>query len=129
MAVKQNYGIAYPFSSDNLDEVYVDLNKNHTDSIKSQVLHVIFTPKGQRLRHPDFGSDLVKFIFDPSDSSTLDGIKSTIRSDISTQIPDVEFKDLSIIDIPEDDHHKIVNVIYNVKQGNYIEENNVAVMI
>ena len=59
MAKKQFYGIKYPFTYNNEDLVYVDLNETYEDSIQAQVLHIIFTPKKQKLRDPDFGSDLV----------------------------------------------------------------------
>ena len=49
MALKQRFGIKYPFSSDNLEEIYVDLNDTYTDRVKSEVLHVLFTPKGQKV--------------------------------------------------------------------------------
>ena len=66
MAVKKYYGIKYPFSNDNDEEIYLDLDESYKDSIKSKVLHVLFTPKGQRLRDPNFGTDLIKyFIFSP----------------------------------------------------------------
>ena len=63
MALTQKYGIKYPFTNDNDDGTYIDLNKTFSDGIQSQVLHVIFTPKGQKLRDPDFGTDLIKYLF------------------------------------------------------------------
>jgi phage baseplate assembly protein W len=38
-------------------------------------MHLILTRKGQRLYSPDFGTDLLKFIFEPEDGLTLNGIK------------------------------------------------------
>ena len=48
MALTQKYGIKYPFTSDNDEGIYRGLNKTDADNIKSQVLHLIFTPKGQK---------------------------------------------------------------------------------
>ena len=58
MSKIQKYGIKYPFTSDNDEGYLLDLNETLADGVKSQVLHVIFTPKGQKLRDPDFGTDL-----------------------------------------------------------------------
>ena len=55
MAITQKYGIKYPFTTDNDDATYIDLNETYGEGIQSQVLHVIFTPKGQKLRDPDLG--------------------------------------------------------------------------
>lgn len=129
MAVIQNYGIKYPFSSDNNDEIYIDLDKTYTDSIKSKVLHVMFTPKGQKLRNPDFGTDLIKFVFAPNDDMTLNELKCTLKSDISKYVPEVEFQDISIVDDENSEHGKIIIVHYAVRKGNKKEITSVAVKI
>ena len=94
MAITQKYGIKYPFTTDNDDGTYIDLNKTYGEGIQAQVLHVIFTPKGQKLRDPDFGTDLVHYIFNQSDASTFGAIKGEISSQISKYVPEVEFRDI-----------------------------------
>lgn len=129
MAVTQKYGIKYPFTTDNDDGTYIDLNKTYGDGIQSQVLHVIFTPKGQKLRDPDFGTDLVKYIFSQSDSSTFGSIKGEISSQIAKYVPEVEFRDISIYNSEGDDNSIVVMVEYGVKQGNKTEVTKVAVKL
>ncbi len=128
MAKTQNYGIKYPFTYDNEDLVYVDLNETYEDSIQSQILHIIFTPKKQRIRDPEFGSDLVRFIFNPSDSQTFEGIKTEIRTSIKSRIPNVNLDDIQILE-DEDSHSKIVSVLYTVKKGLSEIQNNVAIKL
>ena len=129
MAVTQKYGIKYPFTTDNDDGTYIDLNKTYGEGIQSQVLHVIFTPKGQKLRDPDFGTDLVKYIFRQSDSSTFGSIKGEISSQIAKYVPEVEFRDISIYNSEGDDNSIVVMVEYGVKQGNKTEVTKVAVKL
>jgi phage baseplate assembly protein W len=129
MAVTQKYGIKYPFTTDNDDGTYIDLNKTYGEGIQSQVLHVIFTPKGQKLRDPDFGTDLVKYIFSQSDSSTFGGNKGEISSQIAKYVPEVEFRDISIYNSEGDDNGIVVMVEYGVKQGNKTEVTKVAVKL
>lgn len=129
MAVTQKYGIKYPFTTDNDDGTYIDLNKTYGEGIQSQVLHVIFTPKGQKLRDPDFGTDLVKYIFSQSDSSTFGSIKGEISSQIAKYVPEVEFRDISIYNSEGNDNGIIVMVEYGVKQGNKTEVTKVAVKL
>lgn len=121
MALTQKYGIKYPFTSNNDDGAYLDLNNTYADGIKSQVLHVIFTPKGQKLRDPEFGTDLIKYIFNQSDSETFSNIKSEISRQITKYVPSVEFRDLSIYN-NEDDNGIIVMIEYGVKKGNKATE-------
>ena len=129
MAMTQKYGIKYPFTTDNDDGTYIDLNKTYGEGIQSQVLHVIFTPKGQKLRDPDFGTDLIKYIFSQSDSSTFGSIKGEISSQIAKYVPEVEFRDISIYNSEGDDNSIVVMVEYGVKQGNKTEVTKVAVKL
>ena len=126
MGKKQYYGIKYPFSSDNLDGLYIDLNETYTDSVKSQVLHVLFTPKGQRLRNPDFGTDLIKFLFQQNDEITESDLKTSLTTDIAKYVNGVKFEDISF---EREDNSIIVIVHYSVQKGNKTEINSVAVKI
>ena len=129
MALTQKYGIKYPFTSDNNEGMFIDLNKTYAESIKSQVLHLIFTPKGQKLRDPNFGTDLVKYIFGPKDEATFSAIKSEITSQISKYIPGVQFRDVTIYNSETEDHAIIAMVEYGIKTGNKTEVTNVAVKL
>jgi phage baseplate assembly protein W len=129
MAVKQKYGIKYPFTSDNNDNLYLDLNESYSDGVKSQVLHVIFTPRGQKLRDPEFGTNLIKFIFNPSDNDTFNDIKTEITTQVSKYVPSVEFRDVSIYSDENGENGIIVMVEYGVKKGEMTEITKVAVKI
>ena len=129
MALTQKYGIKYPFTTDNDDGTYIDLNKTFADGIQSQVLHVIFTPKGQKLRDPEFGTNLIKYIFSPKDSTTFGDIKNEISSQISKYVPSVEFREISVYNDENDEHGIIVIVEYGVKNGNKTEVTKVAVKL
>ena len=59
---KQFYGIKYPFSEESDRLTFFDLNENKNESVRSMLLHILFTPKGQRLRQPNFGTNLIKYI-------------------------------------------------------------------
>ena len=129
MAVIQKFGIKYPFSSENDENIYIDLNENITDATKSKVLHVLFTPKGQRLRNPDCGTDLIKYIFEPSDDITYEHLMSDIQTEIGKYVPEVSFDRVEVYDDDKDEHGKIVVVEYSVTKGNQTEKTKVAVKI
>ena len=129
MGKKQKYGIRYPFASENNDGYFLDLNENVADGVKSQVLHVIFTPKGQKLRDPNFGTNLIKFIFNPKDDMTFAELKSEITNQIIKYVPQVEFRDINIYDSEDNGHGIIVSIEYGVKNGNKTEVTTVAVKL
>lgn len=129
MALTQKYGIKYPFTIENEDGTYVDMNNTYADGIKSQVLHVIFTPKGQKLRDPEFGTDLVKYIFTPNDSISLNEIKSEITSQVSKYVPSVTFRNLDIYKDENNDNGIVVMIEYSIQKGNKTEITSVAVKL
>lgn len=127
---KQFYGIKYPFSEESDRLTFFDLDETKNDGIKSKILHIIFTPKGQRLRRPDFGTDLIRFIYEPNDGETWEMIKNQIRTQISMYLPEVTFNDISIIRNDEEDEHAIfVQVDYTVQTNGEISQNKTLVRI
>lgn len=129
MAITQKYGIKYPFTSDNEDGTYLDLNDTFAEGVKSQVLHVVFTPKGQKLRDPDFGTNLIRYIYSPSDTITFNDVKTEITTQINKYVPSVEFRDVSIYNSETEEGGIIVIVEYGVKRGNKTEITTVAVKL
>lgn len=129
MGVKQKYGIKYPFTSDNDDLVFMDLNETFADGVKSKVLHVIFTPKGSKLRDPAFGTNLVQFIFSNDEKGSLEDIKHEITNQIMKYVPQVEFRNIEIFKEEENDNSIIVMVEYGVKKGNKTEVTTVGVKL
>ena len=129
MAKQQKYGIKYPFTNDNLDNTYMDVNKTYSEGIKSQVIHVIFTPKGTKLRDPNFGTNLVDYIFGPKDETQFSLIREDITSQIGKYVPAVRFKDINIYTDETEENGIIVSISYSVKMGDKMEDTTVAIKI
>ena len=125
----QRYGIHYPFTLENDDELYMDLDETMDESLKSRLLHVIFTPKGQRLRNPDFGTDLIRYIHEPSDEMTYESLRNDITQQVYKYVPDVAFKDISIYDDEKSENGKIVIIHYTIKKGPREVEQTAAIRI
>ena len=126
----QFYGIKYPFSEESELLTFFDLDETKLDGIRSKILHIIFTPKGQRLRHPEFGTDLIKYIYEPNDSITWDAIKEEIRKQISRYLPEVIFNNISILQNPEENEHAIfVEVDYSVQDKGVTTQNKTLVRL
>ena len=96
MNFKQRYDIKFPFQTKSLLNTFIDLNLNEMDSIKSQIMHLLFTPVGQRLRKPLFGSKLIQFIFNPNDTQTWDDVVSEIKTMINTYIPNCTLNEINV---------------------------------
>ena len=119
---KQYYGIKFPFTKDNNDEIFLDLNQNFVDKAKSDMFHVIFTPKGQRVRMPDFGTDLIKFIFEENTKVTWDKIREEIAAATEKYVPSVNVTDVVLYTECDDDHQVFVTIKFTVTNGISITE-------
>ena len=96
MARKQFYGITYPFTDDGLNNYLFDLNTNELDSCRSRLQHILFTPKGQRIREPEFGTDLIKYIYDQNDELTWSAVEQNCKDTVSRWLPDVKVNKIEI---------------------------------
>lgn len=45
--------------------------------------NILLTPRGTYLHDPEFGSDLYKYVFEPADSDSIEGIKNEVIERIS----------------------------------------------
>lgn len=126
---KQFYGIKYPFSEESERLTFLDMNETKEDSIRSMLLHIIFTPKGQRLRRPDFGTNLIKYIFESNDSQTWNNIKNEITNQVALYLPQVSFKDIKIMHNTDEENSIYVQVSYEININGKITDNNTVVKI
>ena len=114
---RQFYGIKYPFTNNDVENYYVDLNKDYSEKVKSILMHVVFTPKGQKIRDPEFGTDLIKFIFQPDDSISWEGIKSEISTIVSKYVNGVTIKNIQVLQSDRDLGEVYVRLDYSVSNG------------
>ena len=92
-------------------------------------MHVIFTPKGQRLRNPEFGTDLIKYIFDPNDTATWESVKNEIKDSVSRWVNNVNLKDIQIVKNVDDDLEIFVRVDYTINIGNKSTDDSMVVQL
>lgn len=113
--VKQYYGIKYPFTINNINGFFVDLNNTVEDKIASEIVHTILTPKGTRIRMPEFGTDLVKFIYEPNEDATWENIKSEVISSVARFVPNTVLTDINVREIEDGDDSSIyIDLRYRV---------------
>lgn len=114
---KQFYGIKFPFTNNNEDGFLIDLNSNNNEKVGSEIAHVILTPKGTRIMMPEFGTDLIKYLFNPNDNSTWSDIEDEIKSSVSKYVPDTTIQDVGVIKDENNDNAIYVDIKYGVKRG------------
>ena len=117
MSKVQYYGIKYPFTAQGDENFLLDVNYDLKSKIRSILMHVIFTPKGQKLRDPEFGTNLVKYIFEQGDGFTFESVKDEVSGVVSRYIDGITINDISIMESNEDFHKIYVRLDYTVTSG------------
>ena len=126
---KQYFGIKYPFLRDDFQKFYVDANGSTADKARSQLMHVVFTPKGQRLRSPEFGTDLIKYIFDPNEGTTWEAVKNEVSESVRRWINNVTLNNIQVVKNEEDESEIFVRLDYSVSEGNKITNDSIVVQV
>jgi phage baseplate assembly protein W len=96
MAKEQKYGIKFPITVSSEDKTLFDLNQSRAEMSKSEIMHLIFTPIGQRLRNANFGTRLIQFIFNPNDASSFSDVVSEIKEKVKINIPSCTIQDVEV---------------------------------
>jgi phage baseplate assembly protein W len=129
MAKRQLFGIKYPFVPDTETGYYVAANKTIAEKVRSQLMHIVFTPKGQRIRNPEFGTDLIKFIFEPNDSITWEAVKNEVSDSVRRWATNININDIQIVKNEENESEIYVRLDYSVSEGNKVTNDSVVVQV
>ena len=129
MAKKQYFGVKYPFISDGFQNFYVDANESLKEKVRSQLMHIVFTPKGQRIRNPEFGTDLIKFIFEPNDSTTWEAVKNEVSESVKRWATNIMINDIQIVKNENDESEVYVRLDYSVAEGNKVTNDSIVVQV
>ncbi len=86
-------GVALPFNGGGVFKSTLSTQAQ----IKSNLVNLLLTNKGERPFNPNFGSDLKKLLFEPLTDVLTNSIKENILRSINTFIPDIIVTSMDII--------------------------------
>ena len=127
--IKQRYDIKFPFTENNEEGLFLDLNNSVEDKALSDLVHVILTPKRSRIRRPDFGTDLMKFIWEMNDDTLWNDIRDEIKASVSKFVENVTLDDIIILRDTNNDNKIVISIRYTLKKGNKEIQNEVNIPI
>ena len=84
------------------------------DQIKSNLINLLLTYKGERIENPEFGADLPRLIFEQITPETFEKIQNQIIDSVTTYIPEIELTNIEIN--PDTDYNILyINISYIIK--------------
>jgi phage baseplate assembly protein W len=128
MANGKYININYPFKNSDKG-FFIDLNDTDNDAIKADLLHLILTRKGQRLYKPDFGTDLLKFIFEPEDDLTFNKLKEEIFNTVKRYLPQLQLDELTVEESTENEYAAVVTIKYTLTDSVFTTSDLIVIKI
>jgi len=120
--------INYPFKNSDAG-FFLDLNSDQNVAIKADLMHLILTRRGQRLYNPDFGTNLLKFIFEPEDDMTLSGIKEELTNVVKKYLPRLTITNIAVEQSEESEYAAVVNINYTITDDVFVSTDFVTIKI
>lgn len=103
-------GISLPFNGGGV------FNKTYStqDQVKSNLINLLLTYKGERILNPQFGADLPRLLFEPITNELIKKIQDQIITNVNIYIPEIILTNIEIT--PDIDHNTLyVMVEYQLK--------------
>jgi len=118
MAKDKGININFPFK-DSLKGYYLDITTTDESAIKADLMHLILTQRGTRFYLPNFGTNLLKFIFEPNDNITLSSIKQEIKDVVTRYMPNLQIDEVKVEQAEDVVYAAIVRIDYTVTDDVY----------
>jgi len=67
------------------------------EQVKSNIINVLLTEKGERIFQPNFGSNLKSLLFEQITPTSLENVENDIRISLSTWLPYVNVNNLVVV--------------------------------
>jgi phage baseplate assembly protein W len=98
-------GVSLPFNAKGV------FNKTYStkDQIKSNLINLLLTDKGERIMNPEFGADLRRSLFDNITQSNIDLLQTKIIDAINIFIPEIEL--INVVVEPNIDYNTLTVTI------------------
>jgi len=110
---KKYINIQFPFMP-SPEGFLFNLTRTDNEAIKSDLMHLILTRKGERLYMPSFGTNLLKFIFEPNDTLTMSAIKGEIKETVKRFIPNLTINEVVVTESEDSEYTAVVRIDYTI---------------
>ncbi len=83
----KSINIKFPIVDDIINNKLFQMSEITKEAVSSDLLLLLVTQKGERYYMPEYGTNLIKFIFEQNDNITLVDIENEIKETVSRYIP------------------------------------------
>lgn len=81
--------IKFPIKDDVEKNRAFKMNTTTKEALSSNLLLLLLTKKGERYFQPNYGTNLIQYIFEPKDNLTITEIESELKETVKSFMPEV----------------------------------------
>jgi len=104
--------IKFPIEDDPINNFFLRRNRTTKESLISNLNLLLLTNKWERYFNPTYGSDLLRFIFEPNDTNVRDQLDREIKDMVRKFIPQLTIENIDFR-VPETDKEHKLEIILN----------------
>lgn len=116
MANGRYINIDFPFKN-SPKGFFLNLNDNDQRAIKADLMHLLLTRKGQRLYNPDFGTNILEYIFEQNDTLTWGDIKEEVKASVKKYLPKLNINDISVTQSDKTEYAATIRLDYSISDN------------
>lgn len=125
MGLSNNISIKFPFLESEKG-YYLDMTTTDSEDVKSSLMHLLLTNKGERFMMPEFGTDLLKYVFSPNINKTINDLKTDINVTVSKFIPNIQITDILIDESKLSNELILITIEYTTSDGTYSVQDSIS---
>lgn len=108
--------IKFPFK-DSVKGFFLDMDTDDISAIKSDLMHLLTTNKGERYYQPEFGTNIRQYLFSPNDSITHNEMKEEVSNAVKQFIPNLSITNLTVKKKDNSDYFAEIKAEFLIQDG------------
>lgn len=108
--------IKFPFK-DSVKGFFLDMDTDDVSAIKSDLMHLLTTNKGERYYLPDFGTNIRQYLFNPNDNITHSEMKEEVSEAVKKFIPNLSITNLNVTRKEDSEYFAEIRAEFVIQEG------------
>jgi phage baseplate assembly protein W len=104
--------IKFPIEDDSINNFFIKRNRTTKESLLSNLTLLLLTNKWERYFNPLYGSDLLRFVFEPNDNIVSTQLETEIRDIVKKYIPKINVNNIEFIK-PDENKEYSLEILIN----------------
>lgn len=113
--------IRFPIRDDNDKNNFIQSNQISKDAFSSNLLLLLLTERGERYYMSDYGTNLLKYVFEPNDNLTHKDVETDIKNTVSKYMPNLIINKVNFNKSENDENQLNVNINFTYTEDSFSE--------